>query len=321
MIKILYKSSEVRSEIINMFSSSKGRKVAITAFVGEGAEAYLPKPKKIQLICWPKAGGTNPYALRQLIKIGVKVFFVDSLHIKLYWTEDAGAILTSANLSTNALGSGNLKEMGILMSSTDVDIDKIISFLKPRKASPLELLKLDRQSKIYHKINPNKNQTHKPFSFKDWYESFAPSLWKLGWFACYGGDFCLKAIEFSKKEYGVKPYTFVEGKKGDYEKEDWILYFKIGKKSISDFHWIYAEKVFKVSQREKDVYNQDYPYQAIQIWSIKHYPSQPFVINNNFRNAFKKGIQEFGGPLKIKKYTKPPKRLLDLIYKCYIKQI
>src|ERR1051325_11165032 len=106
MKKLLYKSSDVRKAIAQIFSLSKGRRVAITAFVGDGAEAYLRKPEGLTLICWPKAGGTNPNALRKLIKLRVQVYFADALHMKLYWTEDKGAIITSANLSTNALGIG-----------------------------------------------------------------------------------------------------------------------------------------------------------------------------------------------------------------------
>ena len=99
---ILYTSAEVRQKIIELFSTSRGRRVAITAFVGAGADAYLPKANGIELVCWPKAGGTNPFALRKLMKKGVSVSFVDSLHMKVYWTEDKGAVITSAAASTRS---------------------------------------------------------------------------------------------------------------------------------------------------------------------------------------------------------------------------
>lgn len=83
MVRILYTSAQVREAIINLFSLSKGRRVAITAFVGDGAEAFLPRPKGLELVCWPKAGGTNPNALRKLMKRGVQVSFSDSLHMKV----------------------------------------------------------------------------------------------------------------------------------------------------------------------------------------------------------------------------------------------
>jgi len=140
--KILYTSADVRKAIIELFESSKGRRVAITAFVGSGSEAYLRKPEGIELVCWPKAGGTNPDALRKLIKLGVKVSFAKSLHMKIYWTADKGAVITSANLSKNALGAGNLMEIGIFVPSKSVDIDRILKQINPNKDIKAELLKL-----------------------------------------------------------------------------------------------------------------------------------------------------------------------------------
>src|SRR5436309_13786173 len=87
MNTVLYTSADVRRAIIDLFSSPARQRVAISAFVGAGAEAYLPRPSGLRLYCWPKAGGTNPNALRRLMKGGVLVFFVDSLHMKLYWAQ------------------------------------------------------------------------------------------------------------------------------------------------------------------------------------------------------------------------------------------
>src|SRR5690349_21276883 len=131
--QILYTSTDVRSAIIDVFRNSRGRRVAITAFVGNGVESYLPKPKGIELVCWPKAGGTNPEAIRKLIKLGVSVSFSPGLHMKIYWTEDVGAVITSANLSTNALGAGNLMEFGVLVPSKQIDINKLLRRINPNK--------------------------------------------------------------------------------------------------------------------------------------------------------------------------------------------
>lgn len=67
-MKILYSSADVRKAIVELFSLSKGRRVAVVAFVGRGAKACLPKPKGLELFCWPKEGGTNPDVLRDLLK-------------------------------------------------------------------------------------------------------------------------------------------------------------------------------------------------------------------------------------------------------------
>ena len=91
--KILYTSAQVRQELRRLFSTSDGRRVAISAFVGYGAQAYLPRPEGIELLCWPKPGSTNPNAIAELKELGIDISFADSLHMKVYWTEDKGAIM------------------------------------------------------------------------------------------------------------------------------------------------------------------------------------------------------------------------------------
>lgn len=100
-IKILSSSKEIKAAIRDIFSIKNQRRVAVTAFVGDEANAYLSYPQGIELYCWPKAGGTNPAAISDLQTRGVKVYFSDSLHMKLYWSKK-GVIITSANLSTNS---------------------------------------------------------------------------------------------------------------------------------------------------------------------------------------------------------------------------
>ena len=84
MAKILYTQSDVYHAITKLFQAPTVRRVAISAFVGKGAESYLPNPQGITLVCWPKAGATNPHALRKLMKSGIEVQFTDRLHMKVY---------------------------------------------------------------------------------------------------------------------------------------------------------------------------------------------------------------------------------------------
>ena len=57
--RVLYTSTEVRSAIVNLFRHRDSERIAISAFVGDGADAYLPYPKGLQLICSPTPGATN----------------------------------------------------------------------------------------------------------------------------------------------------------------------------------------------------------------------------------------------------------------------
>jgi hypothetical protein len=318
MAKILYTSSQVRHEIISLFSVTGRRRVAITAFVGEGAESYLPNPKGLHLICWPKAGGTNPNTIRQLMQRGAKVSFVDSLHMKLYWAEGRGAIISSANLSTNALGSGNLMELGVLLPAEDINIDRIISSLKMHMPSTRELESLDREHDLYQVRNKKIYGKDRFPSFKEWYESVASRQWKLGWYDAHG-DFSKAAIAIAKRDYGIAPYDFISFKKGQFKKEDWVLSFMLLENSATKFRWMFVDYIVRVPLREKRAYFRDYPFQAVQVSKPTRYPIPPFRVDSALRRAFNKAIKEFGGGDEIidMKSMKPPKRLVDLVYKYY----
>jgi hypothetical protein len=313
--RILYSSREVRNTVIELFSTSKGRRVAITAFVGRGAEAYLPKPEGLELICWPKAGGTNPYALRKLIERKAKVSFVDSLHMKLYWTEDKGAVITSANLSTNALGAGNLREIGIYLPAGQLDIKKVLSSLKKRRVTNEELLRLDKQHLEYQKVTKERRQKIQSLSFAEWYKLPFRPKWKIGWGEVWG-DFSKNAKEIAKEEYNVKTlYDFVHGQRNDYQKNDWILNFDATKSRPTSIRWMAVDYIVHVSKSDKKAYIYGYPYQAIQVWSTRYYSEPPFRIDSQFRSAFSKAVRKFGiDELKESGMVKPSLKLVNLIY-------
>ena len=316
--RVLYTSAEIRNTIIEMFRTSKGRRVAITAFVGKGAGAYLPKAQGVELICWPKAGGTNPQALRMLIKQGVEVSFVDSLHMKVYWTEDKGAVITSANLSTNALGSGDLRELGIFLPSNQVNIDKILSSLQMRAVSKQELTKLDKLHHDYEKrINPRSPSIQKT-TFAAWYSSPFRQKWKLGWWDSFSADFSKVAKQRSMEIYGVAdPNDFMSCNRGDYSPNDWILCFYLVDGKENYLKWLPVDYIVRVRKSDKE-YAAAYPYQAVQVWSLNHYPAPPFQIDAKFRGAFTKAIKEFTTE-KIKSLSTahPPQRLIDMINENY----
>ncbi len=100
-MEILYTTSAIRNAIQELFSDPKRRRVALVAFVGSDAEAYLPYPEGLELVCWPKAGATDANVIGRLLKRGAVVKFSDNLHMKVYWAAGKGAIITSANLSSN----------------------------------------------------------------------------------------------------------------------------------------------------------------------------------------------------------------------------
>jgi len=288
----------------------KVRRVAIVAFVGDGARAFLPRPKGVEIICWPKAGGTNPDELRKLKQMGARIRFVDGLHMKVYWTSGRGAVITSANLSTNALGSGGLKEIGVILPAGALDIDEIITSLKSRCFNREDMQRLEKATK---KLPPQFWPPPTENNFLEWYSQPEPAPWKLGMWTEYG-DSAKKAKEIMQTKYNKKePEDFISCRKKDYERLDWILSFRLSKKGAISPDWIFVDFVVKVGKREK-AHDADYPYQAVQGWSKKHYQPPPFKITKSFRAALQNASRKFGSKsLENMRSTKPPGKLLHMI--------
>jgi hypothetical protein len=316
-MKVIYKSAEIREEIGKLFSSSKGRRVAVAAFVGDGAEDYVRRPRGLHIYCWPKAGGTNPNALRKLIRLGAEVHFSDALHMKVYWTEDRGAIITSANLSTNALGSGDLKEIGVRLKSSEVDIDRIIKSIRPRRVEPAELRELERQHNLYAARNPRRAAGRpRPDTFADWYDSYSRSGWKLYLWEGYGHR-SRAAHEVSRKEYGNASFqcSIAARGGGDYTAGNWILCLRRRGDAAAALEWMYVNFSVRVPRSDKRAYDRSYPYELVQVWPLRRYEPPPFSLDAGFRSAFRKAAGEYGlDKLGALKSPRPPAKLLGMIY-------
>ena len=262
VMRVLQTSAEIRREISTLMAPGKNRRVAIAAFVGEGARAFIRSPKAVEIICWPKAGGTNPLELRRLKKAGARIRFVDRLHMKVYWAARRGTIITSANLTTNALGAGDLKEVGVLFSADSFPIDAVIRSLKSRPFNGKDMERLERE---YRKLKArhrgyfaNKDQV----SYLEWYVLPARAEWRFGWWDTVGPA-SKNAKEITTADFSERsPQNFISCRKDDYRVSDWILSFRLSGRGVSRPEWIYVDFVVKVGRDDKKAYFGDYPYQA-----------------------------------------------------------
>lgn len=322
-MKPLYSSKEVMQTIKSMFSSSKGRRVVITAFVGEDAAAYLPNPKGIELICWPKEGGTNPNAIRDLKNREVKIYFCDSLHMKIYWTEDKGAVITSANLTTNALGAGGLKEFGILLPSNKIDINRIIDSIKRRPASNKDILELDNKHKEYIKRNRTSNYPVGRIQLYDeWYKTQPRQVWKFFAWSNTKVNISSEAMAVLKNEHNSSNWNMLmQVPNKNLQDNDWVLCIRKVKKQIGSIDWVFAHHQVKIKRSDKE-YERDCPYQIIQVFNSKSYGPPPFKCEKYFKVALKAAIDECGGISKLEKMqsAKLSSKLIDVIYKYFQKQ-
>jgi len=283
--RVLYNSAEVRSAIIDLFRAGGTNRIAISAFVGDGAEAYLPCPKDLRLICSPTPGATNPSTLRLLMSKGVTVEFVDGLHMKIYWVENRGAVVTSANLSTNAMGVGGLKEAGVFLPPNEIDIERVLKQLKPRPAKP-ELRRLDFKHRAYCKRVPWAG-TKRKSSYIEWFESPVREQWKFFTYSTVSLNLSDTAVHSVRQEFGKKPHDWMWSELPRVRKDEWVLCLYATSKRLRGIHWLFADRVIAVPRSDRN-FDPEYPYEVIQIHRAKQYPPPPFSIDRQFREATKR---------------------------------
>jgi hypothetical protein len=257
--------------------------------------------------------------VRLLLRKGVDVRFSDSLHMKVYWSSRRGAIITSANLSTNAFGSGGLKEVGVKLPPGAVDIDRILSSLKCRVVSRKELDQLDRQRDNYLvKTQLLGKQTVQRDSFRDWYSSPIRKRWLLGYWSDPNFVVAKSTRELLKEEGVRSAYLYLTAQKGRVPEGQWLLHFRLSSKSATLVQWMYSDHVIRVPRSDKKAYDSDYPDQVLQVRSPKHYPPPPFVIDRRFRSALNEAVREVGEDYIERLVTlRPSEKLLAAIFSHY----
>lgn len=119
-------------------SAESGRRIIISAYVGSDPLEYIADPAGVDVYCSNNPVGTDPDGIEDLLREGATVWFVPRLHAKVYWSENAGALIGSANLSTGALGDAGLFET--LYQTQDIDIDDLLKWMQqhalPIKVTP-----------------------------------------------------------------------------------------------------------------------------------------------------------------------------------------
>lgn len=178
----LHNSEEIKNKLTELFSV-KGEKFAVVGFVGRNALDYLPSNiSELSVVCWPKAGGTNPDGIRRLMDKGIKVYFCDRLHHKVYWTKNVGLIIGSANFSDNALGDSGLHEFGVYCDDNTFDIKKILDTLDYKLVTQEAISNLDiKHTAQYrtHNLSGDNTLHAELIKFPQAYEISYPKKWKI----------------------------------------------------------------------------------------------------------------------------------------------
>jgi hypothetical protein len=267
VLHVLHTSNEVKTTIRSIFRDPRRRRVAIVAYVGKGAKAYLPNPRGLELYCWPQPGGTSAAAVRGLQRAGVDVSFADRVHMKVFWAEGKGAVVGSANLSDNALGTGGLHEAGVFLPASKVRIDSLIESIKPVDVTAATLLKL---SAAEARKVPRNGQARRgkvgARTFAEWYADDRRKSWKWGYFDRYvDNTFSHRArAAVHEIDRSLSPTQVVYCRRSQYSHGDWILNVRLTTGGLLALpEWVFVHRVVLVEKRDR-VYNREFPFQPFR---------------------------------------------------------
>ena len=310
--RFLENSREIRESIFDLLSG-EGEKYAVVGFVGGNAIEYLPNSKKMTVICWPKAGATNPEGVRVLLNSGFDVKFCDNLHSKIFWCESKGVIISSSNLSDNALGDSGLIEYGVFIKDDEYDFHQsVLNNIKGkwRDVTDEELDRLDIDTNKFNRRNDIwADCLSNDQRYSDWYERGCKQKWKIIW---YSEE--LKLDDETKNEvyekFGATKWkNFNDIDSGIFQEGDVVFQFKMDEDEEyiprANGKWFYVDMVASTNK-------------IIQIDDIAGV-SIPFKVDPIFKKSFKKAFFELGWDKILDNKYHPKKPFLELIYKLYQK--
>jgi hypothetical protein len=321
---ILYSRQDIRRAVRHLFADSGRRRIAIVGFVGVDAAELVGNPQGLEVVCWPKAGGTHPEGIRALMRAGANVYFSDSLHMKIYWAQRRGCIIGSANLSNNALGTGTLKEIAVRLRSDALAIDRVWRQVAPAPVTADQMDRLDREHAEFVSRHPSAVPTRSRVAaptYQEWYALPYRTRWKLGLYDWDGKiDLSAGSREACQQEYDrPEPVDWVKYEKGIFQKGDWMLMYRQNGRMPAGFVWMHAGFVRAVSKRDK-TYASDYPIEIVQPLPLSRYGVPPFDVRDQvFRQAFRAAARDYGTSLEGR--FRPPKKLLRLISEHYVRLV
>ncbi|WP_316159305.1 phospholipase D family protein [Bradyrhizobium sp. SZCCHNRI3042] len=314
MPDILYSSAAIKKRIHELFDAPKSpdRRVALVAYIGQDYADYLPSPHGVEVVCNPTPGATSAAAVDSLLRNKASVRFSDKLHMKVYWSESRGCIITSANLSKNAFGVKGLKEAGVWLPPNTVDIDKLVKEAQPYAVTDTGIERLRIQGSRYERALARAGmRSESGFQYLDWYQlsSAARTAWKVGDYS--GDDGVADAATARLPEFDVASFRNWHGfdVKSQLIEEDWLLQFECDyerEKVIGDPSWMFVDFVVPFGVPAN-------LFQAIQVYPNRSYERPPFLLTAEFKAAFRSAVSKLKDRSTVKNSMKPSDLLLRAI--------
>jgi hypothetical protein len=297
--RVLYTSAHLHDAIKGLFSSPAPgeRRVALVAYVGAAAEAFLPDVDNLQVICALEPGATSAEALSRFRARGAKVSQSPRLHMKVYWSSRRGAVICSANASQRALAHGGLKEVGVALPVGAVDIDRLIRYANPHPISNADLARLARLSDKLVAARGRQQSTEgveQAIALDEWLSTSGSKVFKVGAYS-REANVSKTAKAVARKSHAVSdPYSFISAeRRGQLRAGDWVLMFDAA--SGRGAEWLYVDFVVKLDRSELRGIRKTDPYDAVQLRSRRYYALPPFRLDKLARAALASAVREYGG--------------------------
>ena len=319
-MKVLYSSKEIRDAVNSLFAAPVNgeRRVALVAYIGAQASQFLPDPKGLEIICALEPGATSARALELLKNNGARIRQSNRLHMKVYFSSARGAVICSANASSNGLSGAGLKEAGVLVDAQEVDIAKLIEYANPRSILAVDLKKLELAgdqlaAKLRRKIPEDCRIERK---FAEWESATDTDRcpWKI---QGYSGE---AEIVPELKEYGIdndRGWNFILNTTPvRLSPGDWVLCFDYSL-AETDPYWMYIDHVVKVHPGSTG-FQAEFDAQAVQIGPLANYAEPPFTLDLRTKEALFKAIEQIGvETLDLLDDINAPKELIEAIRQYY----
>jgi hypothetical protein len=311
-MKVLYSAGELRDAIQEVLATPDpgDRRVVAVAFVGGHAEAFLPEPRDLEIVCWLQAASTDALTLERLRGRGAKIFKSERLHMKVYWSSTRGCVVCSANASGQALGGGDQKEAGVWLPPGAVDIERLLEEARPEPVKPSDLKRLRRQGDRTVRDGAGGAPASTP-DFLEWRSLSGRRDWKLGAWE-YDAKLAKESVKIATKPYGVtEPYDFLDNANGQIKPFDWQLTFRLPK--VENVGWLHVDFVVEVPRSDTGAYIKGYTFQVVQVHAPNMY-RPPFKIDRAFVTFLRKAVGNYGvDKLEALDSLAPPNELLDMI--------
>ena len=287
-VEVLYTATSLQAAIRRVLAPGERDRVAIAPYVSSHALTVLASPQGLRLICKldPR---TDADTLRTLRKRGAILEHARALHMKVYHSR-AGCVITSANLSRNAMARAPLKEAGAYFSPGRVDIERYIAECRPQAITPADLRALATSNQTVSPSERDPSQSREPVTYAEWFaDRQSRELWRMGWWNVPGSGVAQGARDRALQEYGLPPYNYlnIDSKQG--QKGDWYLTFRLPR--VISVRWLLAQVHVK-SQKGDPYHDEEYPFVVCQVWKPEHL-EPPFQVDDRLVRALRATVRKF----------------------------